>query len=291
MPLAAVGLIFISTFLHAGWNLLLRWQRVSYTFLRTLVVVAIIGLGPTLAAELTGTPFPRSVWGYLVLAGICQAVYFMGLMRGYQHGDFTVVYPIARALPILLLALMDAARGNAPTLTGWLGMFFVSAGCLVIPMESPGGFSAARYWNRAIFWAMVTALGTVGYTTVDKLAAEQLMPGPASAARYGIYEICFSLIFLWLALKIQSEQSKIPPGWQGWVWPAVAGAGMFGAYWLILWSYQLSSRASYVVTLRQFSIVLGVGAGAYLFREPAPGLRISAALTIVAGIILIALSN
>ena len=71
-------------------------------------------------------------------------------------------------------------------------------------------------------------------------------------------------------------------------WHTVAAAGsMAGAYTLVLWAYQLSERASYVVALRQFSIVLGVAAGAVLMRERAPVVRIGAALVIVAGIALV----
>ena len=60
--------------------------------------------------------------------------------------------------------------------------------------------------------------------------------------------------------------------------------GVFGAYWLVLWSYQLSPQASYVVALRQFSIVIGVVIGTFLFREEAPILRISASVMIAIGI-------
>jgi drug/metabolite transporter (DMT)-like permease len=72
--------------------------------------------------------------------------------------------------------------------------------------------------------------------------------------------------------------------------PILGAIGFFGGYWLVLWSYQLSPQASHVVALRQLSIVIGV-VGTILFREPAPALRISASLVIVAGIACIALAG
>jgi drug/metabolite transporter (DMT)-like permease len=69
-----------------------------------------------------------------------------------------------------------------------------------------------------------------------------------------------------------------------WRWSAIAAIGVFGAYWLILWSYQLAFHASYVVALRQLSIVIGVALGAWFLREAAPLLRLSAACLIVAGV-------
>ena len=66
---------------------------------------------------------------------------------------------------------------------------------------------------------------------------------------------------------------------------------MFGAYWLVLYAYQLSAYASYVLALRQVSIVIGTAAGAFLFHEPARGLRVGAALAILGGAACIALAG
>jgi hypothetical protein len=52
-----------------------------------------------------------------------------------------------------------------------------------------------------MIWIIVTALGTVGYSTVDNAAADLVLPGPKVAVRYGIYEFTFSSLFCWLLLK------------------------------------------------------------------------------------------
>jgi drug/metabolite transporter (DMT)-like permease len=224
------------------------------------------------------------VWGYLIVAGIFQAIYYLGLTQGYRHGDFTIVYPIARSLPVLLVAVGDVARGRAPSLVAWLGMILVSIGCLMIPLESWRGFSLGRYWNRAMLWAVVTAISIVGYTITDKIAADFITPGPWAAARYGIYEAAASAVVYWFILKAMGRSTLDQPGLASWGWSAVAAMGVFGAYWLILWSYQLAFQASYVVALRQLSIVIGVALGAWFLREAAPLLRLSAACVIVIGV-------
>lgn len=284
MPLFAVILILISTLLHAGWNMLVRSQQNSYMFLRIIIVISVVGLGPALLAEFWSTPFPWQVWGYLFLAGIFQAVYYLGLSQGYRSGDFTVVYPVARALPILLIALADVARGRAPSTWAWLGMVAVSLGCIATPLESFRNFKLSTYWNRVMVWIVVTALGVVGYTVVDKAAAELIEPGPWTAARYGVYETVLSCMAYWLVLKGMGHSTGEATGWQGWKWPVVGAVGVFSAYWLILWSYQLSPQASYVMALRQLSIVIGVALGSFYFREPAPLWRFSAAVVIVVGV-------
>jgi drug/metabolite transporter (DMT)-like permease len=284
MPPLAIFLILLSSFVHAGWNLVLRNRQSDHAFLHIVIVTSVVGLGPALAAEFGPRPVLGQVWGYLLLAGLCQAVYYLGLTQGYRHGDFTVVYPIARTLPVLLVAVGDVARGRAPSLVGWLGMILVSLGCLFLPLESWRGFSRERFWNRAMLWAVVTALAIVGYTLTDKIAAEFIAPGPWTAAQYGVYETAVSAGVYWVILIWFVRPTRRQTGWTDWVWAALAAIGVFGAYWLILWSYQLAPQASYVVALRQFSIIVGVVLGAVFLREVAPILRLSAACVIVAGI-------
>ncbi len=291
MPPLAVTLILISTFLHAGWNLLLRSRRDDHTILRASIVIAVLGLGPALVAEFLGTRFPPLVWGCLVASGIFEALYSLGLSRGYQTGNFSYVYPVARALPILLLAVADVIRGHWPSGFAWMGMVLVSIGCVVIPLESLNSFTLTHYWNRATFWVVVTALSTMGYTLIDKVAADLIEPGPLTAARYNVYGMTLTAIAYWLIFKLMRQPLGGESNWAGWKWPVIAAIGIFGAYWLILWSYQLSPKTSYVVALRQFSIVIGVAIGAFLFREPAPTLRISAALIIALGIACIVLAE
>jgi uncharacterized membrane protein len=284
MPPLAIFLVLFSTFLHAGWNLVLRKQRSDSTLLQVNIVISLVGLGPVLMAELGPEPVLGRVWGYLIVAGIFQAIYCLGLTQGYQSGDFTIVYPIARSLPVLLVAVWDAALGRTPSLTAWLGMILVTIGCLIIPLESWRGFHFGRYWNRAMLWAVVTALAIVGYTIADKLAADSLTTGPWTAARYGVYESAAIAIVYGFILKVMGRPALSSSDLTSWGWATLAAVGVFGAYWLILWSYQLAFQASYVVALRQLSIVIGVALGAWFLREAAPLLRLSAACVIVIGV-------
>ena len=289
LPLLLIG---ISACMHAGWNLLAHARRAdSNLFLRATFISSVVGFLPALVFELQGPHFPLPVFGLLALTGVCQAVYYLGLTMGYRRGDFTVIYPLARALPVLFLAAVDLARGRAPSPLGWVGMILVTAGCALAPLESLRFISLARYRNRAFIWVLVTALGTVGYTAIDKIAAELLPAGPLTAARYEVFEVIATLPFLWLALRFANRSAGETSGANGWKWAAVASVFIFGAYWLVLWAYQLSPYASYISALRQFSIVIGVVVAAIFLREPARGLRVGAALVIAAGIICISLSS
>ena len=287
MTLLPLVLVLVSTFMHAGWNLLAREQRGRDIFLPLLLIVSGVGLLPALIAEWQGDPILPIVWPYILITAIFQALYYFGLFKGYRSGDFTVVYPVARSLPVLVLALVDLIRGNTPSLVGGLGMGLIMVGCVLAPLESWRGFSLARYWNKTMVWIGVTATGMIGYTLVDRAAAALMHPGLDTALRYGLWETMATAGAYFVLLKLMKQPTIQLEGRAVWQRVTLAGAFMFGAYTLVLWAYQMPVPVSYIVALRQFSIVLGVVAGAILFHEPAPRWRISMALLIVAGVILI----
>ena len=51
----------------------------------------------------------------LLGSGACCGFYYVCLARGYESGDFTTVYPAARALPVLIVGFGDALRGFPPS--------------------------------------------------------------------------------------------------------------------------------------------------------------------------------
>ena len=324
MPPFAVGVVLFSTILHAGWNLIAKQRSDSWTtILQILAAISVPGVLIAVSTELLATGILRHVWPFLLGAGCAQAVYFLGLTLGYRAGDLGIVYPVTRALPVLVLGGFDLARSLSPSPTGWLGLALVAAGCIVISGaagtdrgradqgRADRGTAVrgrlARRLHPTIGWAAVAAAGTVGYTAFDKLAAEVLRRqsggGLPDAFRYGLWEFVISTVLyaalLAAAMRASARRrsasapaAAVPRlSWRTLAgdWrTAAAGAGMCGAYSLVLWAYQLAERASYVAALRQFSIVLGVAAGAALMGERAPVVRIGAAVVIVAGIALVA---
>lgn len=282
-----IALVLSSAVIHATWNLLAHSQKANgFVFLRLSLLTGMVGLLPALFAEYKHA-FPLAVWGLLVLTGLLEAVYYLGLTMGYRYGNFSVVYPVARALPILFLAIVDASRGRVPPLLGWLGILLVVLGCLLAPLQSLRNIKLTDYWNQSIVWILVIMFATVGYTTVDKFAAELIPVGAETSARYIIWQSLLTVPFLAIALKCMGEpinQQKILSDWKG---TTIYASFVFGSYWLMLWAYQLSPYISYLSALRQFSIVIGTVFATVIFREPSPALRISAAVLITLGMLCI----
>jgi drug/metabolite transporter (DMT)-like permease len=283
MTASAIVLVLLSAVIHAAWNLLTHFQKASgMVFLRLSLFTGLVGLLPALVAEYKHA-FPLTVWGLLILTGLFEAVYYWGLTMGYRHGQFSVVYPVARALPILFLSVVDVSRGRTPSLLGWVGILLVVMGCVLAPLQSLQKIKLTDYWNRATIWILVIAFATTGYTTVDKFAAELIPIGAETSARYVIWQSLLTVPFLGIALQWMGEplnRQKILADWRGTI---LYASFVFGSYWLMVWAYQLNPQVSYLSALRQFSIVLGVLFAIVFFKEPAPILRIGAALLIALG--------
>lgn len=293
----AIILVLLSAGIHALWNLLAHYQKIdSFLFLRSNVVASLVVLPIELFADWQGDFFPLSVWGLLVLTGMTHVLYYLSLIMGYRTSDFSVVYPIARGLPILFLALFDIARGHNPDLLGWLGIVLVSMGCFLAPLKSWGKIEIRDYWNPTTLWILAIVFSTVGYTCIDKIAVGFFPSNGFETGRYDLLKTWFVVVFFWLGLKLFGkntdnsvvEESEESLGLIGsWKWPIVYAIFVFGSYWLMLWAYQLSSYTSYLVGLRQISIFLGVIFAAVFLRESISWLRLGAVVAIVLGAVCI----
>ena len=283
----SIGLVITSTFAHAGWNLLARRQRSEMAFFtRMLTVVIIIGFLPAVISEVLTRSVPAKAWFCLAGSGFCAGVYLYSLAKAYGASDFTIVYPVARALPVLLVALGDVVRGRFLNGPGWVGLVLVAVGCLLTPLDSFREISLRRYFHHSILWMLLAAIGTVGYSLLDKVASEVVLAGPATAARYCYIFFFFAsvvlLVLRWITNNKPPKDKTI--GWKG---PVAGAVCFFGAYWLVLWAYQLSRHASYIVAFRQFSIVIGVVAAFLIYKERRVLVRIVGIALIMVGLILV----
>lgn len=283
-------LVLVSAGMHAGWNLLVRDRRDINMFMSITIVATVLLLPIMLAAEGFMLPVLTVVPWNIFFGGIFLAIYYFGMTRSYRGGDFTVAYPLARALPVLIVACAEVALGDAPTPLGWLGILLIAAGSVVVPLQSLRELRIDRYWNMTTVWILLAASGIAGYTVVDSAGLKQLPHGLDYAMRYAILEAVVGGVIYFAILLLVRERVVLPAALPDWKLPLVATFFIFTSYSLILWAFQTDDRASYVIGLRQLSIVIGVVAGAYLFHERGARLRIPAAMVITLGVVLLALA-
>lgn len=287
MSPVAIILVLASCFMHAGWNLLARKQRSEVNFIgRMLYLTFWVGLLPAFSSELLTHSLGVKAWFCVVGSGICCGIYYFSLARAYGSSDFTVVYPVVRSLPILFVAMGDVARGRWITPVGWVGIALVTVGCSLAPLHSFYDFRLRRYANKVVLWMLLTALGTVGYTLLDKVASEMVKQGPGTAARYGyfFFLIAYGVYFVLVKISRAKESNSNVTGWRV---PVVAALLNFVAYWLVLWSYQMSQHAGYILAFRQFSVVIGVVAAFIIYNERGVVVRLTGTFLISVGLLII----
>ena len=287
MTYNVILMVLVSTFMHAGWNLLARYSRSETSFYQKMVMFIVgVGLIPAIWSEVVTRSMTPLAWACVCGSGFSASLYLFGLARAFEKTDFTIVYPVVRSLPVVFIGIIDVLRGRYLTTLGWVGLLFVMAGCVLVPLRHFKDFSLSRYVNRATLWMLLGASGMVGYTLLDKIAAEVVQQGPDTAARYGIFYFTASLLpyLLWMRTFKQDKTQRNGD----WKLASIAATLSFLAYWLVLWAYQLSPYASYIVAFRQFSIVIGAVMAFIIYKEEGVRVRLTGAFLITTGLVLIA---
>ena len=282
-------LILISAFMHAGWNLLARGQKSERVFFgEILLVIAAAGFLPAVISEIVVRSITPVAWWCLAGSGFCCAVYYFFLGKAYEDSDFTIVYPLVRAIPILLIASGDILRGRVVSTAGWIGIVLVVAGCFLSPLHSFTQFKLSRYLKLSRVWILIAALGTTGYTLLDKIASEVVIQGAGTAGRYCYLFFFFSglfyFLFLWMSkLKVQNLAAMN--------WKSVIGAAIcnYAAYMLVIWAYQLSENACYIAAFRQVSIIIGVAIAFVIYKEKGVAVRLAGTNLMTFGLVIIGL--
>jgi drug/metabolite transporter (DMT)-like permease len=277
MSMTAAILLLVSAAVHATWNLLGKRGNPSAAFMLVANTLGCLFLFPVFV--LPGNPlagFSAPVWGYLVLTGACQALYYIGLAYAYQSGDLSLAYPLARSTPVLMVAALTAWFGWGAPLSSRaiLGMSLIVTGCLILPVQDFSAFRWGNYWNRACLFALVAALGTTGYSIVDsealRLVHQVAGQSAASTAAYAFFEGLASSF--WLALFVlgrkPDRQALQHFGRADTRLAAVVGLAIYLAYTFVLVAMGFVTNVSYVVAFRQISIVIGAVLGVMLLHEP-----------------------
>lgn len=298
MPLSAFLLVFVSVFLHAGWNFLSKKTRPSLAFysLASLTAAA-LWLPWLLVFRVDLAALPGRFWLLWALSVGAEFTYFSGLAGAYRRGDISLVYPLARALPVLLTALITSLFGLGAELSGMalFGMAVLFFGCLLMPLPSWRGIRLRDYRSRALFYILLAAAGTTAYTILDSSAiAIVIVDGgkgrlAGSIAYLALLESGIAVSMLAAILFRPRERAEFRRLFLKSAAPHLSGVFASLAYVLILLAMGLVSNVSYIQAFRQLSLPLGVLAGVFLLREKPGAPRIAGIALVLAGLLLVSL--
>lgn len=296
MTLYAALLVIFSALLHAGWNILGKSNNGSgYSFTLGASLSQFLLLSPFIVwcfIQVGISNISAHFWWLLGISAIGQVIYLVGLLRAYKNGDIGVIYPIARALPVLMVGLGAWALGQSLDLTTWFGFAILTLGCLLVPLKTLKGLSASAYANRGVFWAFIAAIGTTIYSIVDKEGINWLVSETTALTSLHIAVLYLGLqtagitlmLVLWLVFTKQTHEIAL--AWKYRYHSTAAGLMMGLTYGIVLYAMTMVENVSYVVALRQVSIIFGVFMGMWFLKEPWLNSRILGVLLVCSGLII-----
>ncbi|MFB9885480.1 hypothetical protein [Balneatrix alpica] len=293
MDALPLSLILISTLLHASWNLIGKKHGQSLHFYAELMLAGMLLYSPVLIWHWQAIwQLPAPFWGWLAASGLFQVMYLAGLAYAYRGGNLSLVYPLARALPVLLVPLLVWLLWAPPQLSGGdgVGMLLIFLGALALPLQRWRQWHWRDYATPAVAWIGLAALGTAGYSLTDSAAIKLMVAQGMSPLAAGS---CFVVLqaascLLWMApwLKRVTPAAASPPAYG---MAALGGLFIIGTYLLVLVSMGMVEEVSYVVALRQVSIPIGVLIGVCWLGERLSLPRMQGLLLMLMGLLLVAL--
>lgn len=301
MSLFALFLVSLSAFAHALWNFLSKRYNPSPALFLAASLAAVVVFSPALILWREGlSAIPACAWGWLVATGLVQAIYYRALARAYQCGDLSLAYPLARALPVMLIALASLALGRARQIGALAlpGFLLVTLGCLALPLRRLADIQIRRaYRQPSVRAALLAAVCIAAYMLIDDQALRLLrsLPhSPLSSLEWALLWVemetmSLSLVLLVSMLLCASERQELRRIAQNqWRFALALGTVITAAYVLVLWAMAYARDVSYISAFRQLSIPIGSALGIFFRKEPAPPPKLVGIGLIVLGLALAA---
>ncbi len=275
MPLFAFLLVLLAATFHALWNFAAKKASGNLSVIWIGLVLATIAIIPFLVFLSPERIFVTKAWPFVLATGIIHAVYFFAVAKAYEHGDISVVYPIARGSGIagtaiiacLLLQEKISAAGSA-------GILLISLGTLLLGLTN-------IQQKRGIFFSLLVAIMIIGYSIVDKLGVGIIHP-----LGYIFGLVLLTTIFLAPYILINRRQELLSATKNMKKYSLTIGLGSGGTYLIILFVFQIA-QVSYVVAARELAVAFGALLGFIFLQEKFSVQKLLGIMGIVIGMILI----
>lgn len=299
LSLISIFLIILSSFTHAGWNLLGKRENpsISYFFLGNTLGICVFL--PILIVYFEKLKFiPPSVWILLVATGFFEAVYYSSLAYGYRTGEMTLVYPIARSLPVIIVTLVMLGIGKIEELSTLyiIGCFFIVIGLFIQPLKTINNETIKNMFNISSLFALLAAIGTAAYSIIDAKAlkilkniSQNLFSSLEASLIYMVFLGLFSSLWLGIFTLLSKKERQVFPDIMANCKQSATlmGIGIYLTYGLVLISMLFVQNVGYVVAFRQLSIPVGTILGYVVLKESLYPLKVIGTTITLVGLIIV----
>ncbi len=283
----AVLLVLISGFFHVIRDFSIKGARNKQVFLWIYLFVGIFITLPYSIHFLSQENFTLMNLGITFGSSLIHSFYLIFLGKAYETGDFSHIYPIARSAPVLVLIFAVIFLNESVSLLGLFGILLVTFGVYMMNAKSLNWRALAEPWHyiknepssRIAFLLMFFV---AAFSLVDKVAVDFFHP----ITYFFLLQV---LTLLWITpymfWKYKREEFKKEWGDSKF---KILRASVLDilTYTLALAALKIA-QVSYVVSMRQFSVILAVFIGHRILKEGFAKVRITASVIIFCGLIFI----
>ena len=257
MSLVTFVAVFGAALLHATWNTLLKSGDDKVLGMAGIVIGHIpFGIGALFFVSL---PSVDSL-PYLGASIVFHAGYQFFLLKSYQIGDLTHVYPLARgSAPILVTIFSVVVLGVKLDSLQVLAILLITCGIISLTFDR---LENGQFNFRATKFALITGLFIASYSLIDGLGARVAGTSwgfySCLTIGNGIVAICFILLTnptLLIDLAFKGRKVFV-----------IGGGTSFLAYGIVTWAFTQAPIAL-VAALRETSIIFALLLGVFILKE------------------------
>lgn len=273
-----VAAALFSALMHAGWNAAVKNSRDSAQAMTAQMLLGAVLVLPALFWS--GLPDSAS-WIWIAASTLTNMLTVTALLRAYDLGGFGIVYPIVRAVAVLLVVPMAAGLAGDRLGTGALGgVLVITAALGLLAWDAKRDKSVSR---EALGWTLLAGLGTSVYIMCDA----QGVRAAGSPWAYGFaVSVTNAAAMCWRRRHLGSPWRQLKGQWAVAVPTSLAAVA---SYLLILWVWSRAPIAP-ASALRDTSAVFAILIAVVWLKEPFTRIRIAAVLLAAAAVPLLRLS-
>ncbi len=282
-------IVLVAAVFHATWNFYARKMSGNLVVFWFALWVSVITLSPFVAV-LTILRGAGEVWAmyhagyvYMIGTGVFHIGYFILLARAYEHGEISVVYPVARGSGIGATALCGwLILGEEINSLGAVGIGLVCVGILAM---GAGVLHQSEQALSGFRSALGVGVTIIGYSVIDKMGVGVVHP-----VLYIWTMFLVTALAIWplVVSKNRGELRSIAGRSPGSI--IVIGLGSAGTYLTILFDFT-ERPLGYIVALREFAVVVGAMLGVLFLGEKLTAGKLGAISAIVVGLVFIKLAS
>jgi len=257
MSIEVFLMVLGAALVHATWNALVKANGDRLSLIKLMS-------GTQIGISLCLIPFVSvpgaNCWPFLLASSVLNTGYMLMLNRAYESGDLSLVYPLARGVAPLIVAVVSVvALGERLTHANQTAVLLIGLGITSLALTQR---PTSLIEFRTLIFALATGVFIAGYTLVDGLGAR------ASGDPHG-YMVWLSLVTSIVIVACGhwlQPQQRVPIARRTRNAGIAAGIMSYGAAWVVIWALTLAPLAL-VSALRETGVVFAVVIGVVVLEE------------------------